>query len=606
MPETWQVRIFDHRGKEPAFVTEGSGSIQFGRQREHEKNPDPKDAAPYFSTPRDGGQRIVWAPLNETDLPREHVVAEPLPGGWVLLKNVHPSVSVGVAGIEGSCELRPQDKQEFFLPVTLHVGDRRIAISSGESYSLRTLAEPPAPPGAAAVNTALFTRVASAFPKKSLSVLLKAVVDLLHSAAIKRDFCDLAARALVDTMGMDTGRVLLREDGIWKQRSIATAAYLGTPDGSTPSASRHVLNNILQEKKTTWKVSPTDMGESLKQVSEFVAAPILDKDGEIVGALYGDRGQHGSSPPLAGTSIAESEATLVEIFATGVATGLARMAHEENERRFLRIESDLKFGRDIQFGFLPTGRPSIAGWEIEYYFQPAREVSGDFYDFFRLSDEFLVLAIADVSEKGIGPALYASGLCSLLRAFARQALGRSVFGLSVDAGPECPSQRRATLIANIVEFTNNSVWETHSKQNMFASLVFGVLNTTTGEFIYVNAGHPPPFVLGPSGVKARLGRTGPNVGVNEKPAYTTGCIHLEEGDALFAYTDGVTEARDCSDRFFSCRETNEHLQSLLQEWKGGSSVLDGVVAKLKEHVAGAEPYDDVTMLAVRRLPPAAK
>jgi phosphoserine phosphatase RsbU/P len=132
---------------------------------------------------------------------------------------------------------------------------------------------------------------------------------------------------------------------------------------------------------------------------------------------------------------------------------------------------------------------------------------------------------------------------------------------------------------------------------MFASLFFGVLESSSGSLSYVNAGHDAPILIGAAGVKARLAPTGPVVGVKPNIAYDINHVLLEPGDTLLAYTDGVTEARNSAGQFF----TEKRLLALLEgSVQSATALLDSVVANLHEHIAGAEPSDDVTMLAVRR------
>jgi anti-sigma regulatory factor (Ser/Thr protein kinase) len=134
---------------------------------------------------------------------------------------------------------------------------------------------------------------------------------------------------------------------------------------------------------------------------------------------------------------------------------------------------------------------------------------------------------------------------------------------------------------------------------MFATVFFGVLDTASGALAHVNAGHDAPVLLGPAGVKARLGRTGVAVGLEPNFSYEIGAVCLEPGDALFAYTDGVTEARDPAGLLF----TEKRLLAILEKPLGSAADLVGnIKAGLDSHGAGAAPCDDVTMLAVRRRP----
>jgi sigma-B regulation protein RsbU (phosphoserine phosphatase) len=265
---------------------------------------------------------------------------------------------------------------------------------------------------------------------------------------------------------------------------------------------------------------------------------------------------------------------LVQLLASGVAAELA-------ERKLTQVEQELQIGRQIQAGFLPKELPVAPGWELTPHFRPAREVSGDFYDAFALPGEHLALVVADVCTKGVGAALFMALFRSLLRAFAEQA---------VDRGPD-------SIARSAVELTNGYVYQTHGWQCMFCTVFFGVLDLAGGALTYINAGHDAPALLGRSGIKTRLNPTGPSVGWLPSPTFNVEHVVVEPGEIVFAYSDGVTEARDPAGQFF----TEKRLLSILERSSPSAEALVGNVrADLDRHIAGAEPYDDVTMLAVRR------
>jgi sigma-B regulation protein RsbU (phosphoserine phosphatase) len=444
----------------------------------------------------------------------------------------------------------------------------------------------------------------SGMTTESLIRWFQTATDLLQTAAVSRDFFERAAGALVDLVGLDAGRVLLLDGGRWRVQAVRRAPSLISEDWQP---SRQVLAKILEEKRTVWQVPSTSTG-SLSDVDTLVAAPILNRRGEVIGVLYGTRAL-GSRGPRPADPITRLEAMLAELLAGGVATGLARLEQEEaalaGQKKLLQMERDLEIGREIQAGFLPETLPQVPGWEVGAHFRPAREVSGDFYDAFWLPHGHLAIVIADVCDKGIGAALYMTLLRSLLRAFAQQRLGRELPYLPARPDPlpgGARSERRANLLAGLtalstVELTNDYVAQTHAQACMFASLFFGVLDTTTGALTYVNAGHDAPIVVGGAAVKARLDPTGPVVGLRPSAGYDISCIVLEPGDALVAYTDGVTEARDPAGQFF----TEQRLLAVVAEpAHSAAALLDRTVAGLHEHIAGSVPYDDVTLLVLRR------
>ena len=172
------------------------------------------------------------------------------------------------------------------------------------------------------------------------------------------------------------------------------------------------------------------------------------------------------------------------------------------------LDKELEKGRNIQQGFLPEQLPSISGWEIDARFSPAYQMAGDFYDVFFLEDACLGLVIADVCDKGVGSALFMGLFRSLIRIFCEQPMP--------DETPGDPAPLNASPVPHpalsAVARTNDYVAQHHGWMGMFATLFFGVLNPQTGRLAYVNGGHEPLLVIGPAGVRAQLGTTGPAVG----------------------------------------------------------------------------------------------
>jgi sigma-B regulation protein RsbU (phosphoserine phosphatase) len=597
----WQIRIYEQ--DQLVYRTESPGPVEMGREA-------PGEARPYHARLKAGHCRIVLAQFDDHAVSREHLLAEPLPDGRARL--INKSKKLPIRFPDGS-ELGPAGSRDMALPLTLRIGQRTVSIEPAEEAAaqLQSLSDATLPPGATPAAPSLFGTVAAAgVSTEALLRWLQAALGVLQSAASSPDFFDRAATALVDLVGLDSGRVLLHDRGQWRVQALKTAAvpYAG---GASPAddrqPSRQVLDKVLQEKRTFWQV-PTSAEGSLRGVNTLVAAPLLDRRGEVIGVLYGDRSQ---GEGTTWGAISRLEAMLVELLAGGVAAGLARLEHEqaalEGQKKLLQMERDLEIGRDIQTGFLPEELPRAAGWELAAHFRPAREVSGDFYDAFALGPDHLAVVIADVCNKGVGAALYMTLFRSLLRAFAQQTLGIGLFGWlkgQVPTSAGAAGRRRATLLADLaalstVELTNKYVAQTHASAVMFATVFFGVLETTTGALTYVNAGHDAPALLGSAGLKARLAQTGPAVGFNPSAAYDINRAVLEPGDALLAYTDGVTEARNAAGEFF----TEKRLLALLEApARSAADLLAGVVAGLHEHSAGAEPSDDVTLLAVRRVP----
>ncbi len=275
------------------------------------------------------------------------------------------------------------------------------------------------------------------------------------------------------------------------------------------------------------------------------------------------------------------------------------------------MELDLEIGRQIQRGFFPDALPQLPGWEIVAFFQAARQVAGDFYDAFLLCNGKQVgLVIADVCDKGVGSALFMALFRSLIRVFSGQThlcehlCGESFIDASRKRAGDMIIQQKTidveqtnALIA--VALTNDYIEQNHSDMGMFATLFFGVLNPETGLLSYINAGHEPLFIVGPTGVKVSLQSTGPAVGVMPDAKFKIEHVLLEPGDILIGYTDGVTEARSFNGELY----TKERLQSLLkQPAASASELLERIKTSLFNYTENALQIDDITLLAVRWYP----
>jgi sigma-B regulation protein RsbU (phosphoserine phosphatase) len=439
---------------------------------------------------------------------------------------------------------------------------------------------------------------------------LQAAMDVLQSAASSSEFFDKAAAALVDLVGLDSGQVLLFQNGKWQLQAEKVAAH--NQLGEERQASRSVLNRVLAEKRTFWHV-PAPVTGSLVGVNAVVAAPILDKSGAVLGALYGDRESSGSKADL--PALTKLDALLVELLAGGVAAGVARIEQEqaevERQKKFLLYERELQIGRNIQAGFLPETLPQPPGWEITAHFQPAREVAGDFYDCFPLSENHVALVMGDVCDKGVGAALFMALFRSLIRAFCVQAPWKVFMGISdktpgfrPDVAILPANRRRAAIYADLitlltVEYTNTYVTNNHASAYMFVTLFLGIVDTLTGEMTYVNAGHDPPTIVGPNGIRTRLEPTGPVIGLRPDALFDLSKIKLERSDILLAHTDGVTDARDATGKSFS---EKRFLAMLKDGAPSAAALVERLVAELRSHIGAADQFDDITLLAARWTP----
>jgi len=240
-----------------------------------------------------------------------------------------------------------------------------------------------------------------------------------------------------------------------------------------------------------------------------------------------------------------------------------------------KVESEIRVARQIQTALLPRKLPSGPTFDLHAVNLPARRVAGDFYDCFLRDDRTLVFLIADVSGKGVPAALF----MAVARTVLREVLAS---GVSLSAAVE-----RA-----------NELLEKDSPGSMYITLFVAVYDLASGVLYYVDGGHPAPYRLDTAGSISPFGEvSGPMVGLLAGTKYPEGTGHLEKGDRLVLFTDGVPEATDSEGEFFG----EERFQALLREGvKDDAATLCKRVSDRVEAYQEGNRYDDLTLLVIRR------
>ncbi|MBR2776488.1 MAG: SpoIIE family protein phosphatase [Prevotella sp.] len=253
---------------------------------------------------------------------------------------------------------------------------------------------------------------------------------------------------------------------------------------------------------------------------------------------------------------------------------------QANSEQLESLKGDLAIAQEIQHAILPRIFPPFPENEqqldIAASMTAAKDVGGDFYDFFRIDDNRIGFVIADVSGKGIPAAIFMAVSRTLLRAT----------GIRGGSTSEC------------MAYTNDLLAK-ESVDCMFVTVFYGIYDLTTGEITYCNAGHNPPYVIKRNGeVEALPNSQDPMVGAIDGMTYHEAKMKLDPGDALFLFTDGVTEATDINIEEFG----EERLEDTLKDCTGHScqETIDMVAEDVKAFVGEAEQSDDITMLVLKR------
>lgn len=262
-------------------------------------------------------------------------------------------------------------------------------------------------------------------------------------------------------------------------------------------------------------------------------------------------------------------------------TGMVEELREAlvTKTRLAGLEQELQIAAQVQLSILPRDPPRDPRVQLHCHITPAREVGGDFYDYFLLDEQQLGFVIADVSGKGVPAALFMTIARTLLKATAQ----------FVAEPTRCIAQLNDLLAAE-------------NEQMMFVTLFYGVLRLDTGEVRYVNAGHNPPYLLRASGEVAPLPRTGGiAVAVSEGMIYREASLRLAPGDQLLLYTDGVTEAFDPDEQEYGDQRLEQALRAALAANSSPEQIAAHLLADVHAFERGAPQADDITCVALRYL-----
>jgi serine phosphatase RsbU (regulator of sigma subunit) len=292
----------------------------------------------------------------------------------------------------------------------------------------------------------------------------------------------------------------------------------------------------------------------------------------IIGGLYLTQ-----TPLLREARAATSSVSAVQAVAGQIASALHQAELNVHMLANQRVEQELLLAAQIQASFLPQALTDAPGWQLAATLEPARQTSGDYYDWGMLSNGKLAVAVADVADKGVGAALY-------------MALTRTILRTFVFEYPDQPAQA--------FNAANRRIFE-DARTDMFVTTFYGLIDPASDELTYCNAGHNPPYVLRQTGgdpIPLRF--TGQPMGMFEDSCWTVRTITLEPGDRVVLYTDGVTEAQNVDGEFFG------EARLLAVAGRAMSYTVEemqrAILAEVHAFVGAAPQADDITLLVLGR------
>ncbi len=411
---------------------------------------------------------------------------------------------------------------------------------------------------------------------------LQNVLEIARNLARSLDLDEVLPRFLEHLLKLypqaDRGLILLKEGDHLVVRAIHSRR--DQPD-TGPTYSRTVVKRVMEEgigivAEDARADSRFVATQTLNQlgIRSFLCVPFKDREDRTLGVLQVDRFR-------LGMSFTEEDLNMLTAIALQASVVLENAALHDDLLQQDRMKRDLALAREIQNGFLPQEMGPLAAGKIDLYAQvfPAREVSGDFYDYFTLDDHRVAFCVGDVSGKGIPAALFMIAVRTLSR--------------HVGATAQDP--------ALVLQMLNDTL-AADNPTGMFATIMFGVFDANTGSVSLCSGGHPPP-VLRRRGEAAQTVLLPPGrlLGfASGELRLTNTLLRLGPGDVLLLYTDGITEA------LAPDRQTmfgDERFLGMLQNLAIDQPLADSarnIKLAVDRFTASDELHDDMTLLLLRR------
>jgi sigma-B regulation protein RsbU (phosphoserine phosphatase) len=402
-----------------------------------------------------------------------------------------------------------------------------------------------------------------------MKALIQAGRELASHTSLSELF-GLIMNLLIDAVGASRGVLMTLENGELQVRASKGEGF---------RISSHVRDIVIGEKRSLLvqdALNDSDLAGRMsivqQQIRSILAVP-LQTDARVIGLIYLD------APGLT-HEFTKDDLSVLTVLANIAAIRIehARLAEVEQAEKLRNQE--LEHAALIQRSILPTNFPPFPHrkeFELHASMIPAREVGGDFFDFFLLDDENLGFVIGDVSGKGVPAALFMSVCRTLLRATARH-----------QSSPgDCFTYVNASLAEQNVS-------------GMFVTLFYGVLNTVTGDLTFANGGHNPPYIFSPDGTwRALTASSGPLVGMIPGLQYITRTDKLAPGEGILLFTDGVTEAVSSDEEFLGTGPLEDYVAA--NTTIPATEMVQKLHVMVQNYAKGMPQADDITVLTLRYL-----
>ena len=474
--------------------------------------------------------------------------------------------------------LRDGDQITICDQILVYSEQQRAALTAEDKSSVALLVNDEADPATSTIMST-FSVGTNQLVTTGADVKLRALVEIAKNLG-KSLALDEVLPKLVDslfTIFMQADRVIVvlrrQEDGKLVPRTVR---HRNEDETSTAKISRTIIDQAVTTKEAILSADAAsdgrfDMAQSIAvfPIRSLMCAPLIDSDGQALGVIQVDtlnRSNRFGSEDL--------EVLAAVAAQSAIAVDNAQLYEQALTKR--ELERELRLAQQVQTNLLPKVRPEVEGYCFFDFYQPAKQVGGDYYDYVRLPDGRIAVVVADVSGKGVAAALLMSRLAGVVQ--AQLAAGMAL-------GPA-------------VENFNESMLSSHA-DDRFVTLIAAVLDPQTHELQLVNAGHMAPFLRRQNGQVEPVGEAeaGVPLGVVEGFSYSVFRRQLEPGEFMTLFTDGISEAMNADGDQYGL----DRLQDVIGASAVGVDELGAhILADVRRFVDGRQQSDDICLACFGR------
>ena len=408
---------------------------------------------------------------------------------------------------------------------------------------------------------------------KELSVLN----DIATAVSITHDLdqvIELIVRECVNHLNVEQGAIMLLDQNETNDQFHTIVREVDTETDIVPYHFGVQLSGWMVKNQKPLLINDftndsrfTNLSDGEFPINSILSAPLKTK-GRLIGVLN-------VFNKISEDGFTLDDQRILSIIATQSAQVVENARLYDEEQSLKMIEEELKIANDIQTRLLPKTNPQINGFDIASKSVPAKEVGGDYYDFIKIDKNNIVICLGDISGKGMPAALLMANLQATLR-------GQALFTSS--AG-ECLTR------------ANKLLYHSTDRQN-FATLFYGILDSSNDTFRFSNAGHNPPFLINSKNEITQLTKGGTVLGFMEDFQFEEDFINLKKGDTIIIFSDGITEALNKNSEEYG----EERLLSIIQNSTllEAEIIIEKVFESVKSHVQDAPQSDDITIVIIKK------